>query len=162
MTEKHHCTIENAPRFWDWIQNRGGIAVWRSINLSNPGASWSTPADRQDKPTWEAGSVPERIVTDPDQVLVSVDREVKRFHVAVRPGSQGLTLKVTDGGSRRIRREVEKAGEGAYHVFDYGDHDNAVIMAPEKTMTLREWFHEGLQEDGGEGGQDPGPEGAAG
>ena len=42
--------------------------------------------------------------------------EVKRFHVAVRLGSQGFSLKVSDGGSRRIRREVAKAGAGAFFV----------------------------------------------
>jgi len=135
------CTIENAPRFWDWIRNRGGLAVWRSIDLSNPGASWTTPADHTQRPTWQAAEEPESIITDPDDVEVCVDREVKRFHVAVRP-SDGFCLKVTDGGSRRIRREVEKAGDGAYHVFDYGDYDNAVIMAPDRTMSLSQWAEE--------------------
>lgn len=132
------CTIDNAPRFWDWIQNRGGLAVWQSINMSNPGASWTTPADRVEKPTWEANDRPEKIVTDPDEVVVSVDKEVKRFHVGVRR-SNGFMFKVTDGGSRRIRREVEKAGKGAYYIFDYEDYDNAVIIAPDQQMTLREW-----------------------
>ena len=59
------------------------------------------------------------------------DIEVKRFRVGVRWGSQGFTLKVTDGGSRRIRREVSKAGDGAYHVFDYMTQE-AVIMKPAK------------------------------
>jgi len=139
---RHTCTIENAPRFWDWIQGRGGIAVWHSVNLANPGASWSTPADVTTKPTWEAADAPERIVTDPERVIVSVDREVKRFHVGVRRGDQGMTFKVTDGGSRRIHREVEKAGEGAYHRFECQD---AVIMAPESAMTLSEW-HDALEE----------------
>ena len=55
--------------------------------------------------------------------------EVKRFHVGVRMGSNGLALKVTDGGSRRIRREVSKAGEGAYYAFDYLTQD-AIILRP--------------------------------
>lgn len=146
MSEKHHCTIENAERFWDWIKNRGGIAVWRSVNLSNPGASWSTPGDKTDKPTWQTADTPERIITDPEDVIVNVDKEVKRFHVAVR--GEGMMFEVSDGGNRRISREVEKAGDGAYHVFDYMDYDNAVIMAPESTMTLAEWVRkEGLNDD---------------
>ena len=145
---KHNCTVENAPRLADWIQNRGGVAVWRSVNLSNPGASWSTPLLTEDgkpcsKPTWQAGAEPEQVITDPSDIEVTVDREVKRFRVGIRPGSQGLSLKVTDGGSRRIRAAIEKAGEGAYHNFDY-DTQEAIIMAPEpeSTMSLRDWIEE--------------------
>jgi hypothetical protein len=141
--EKHICTAENAAKFWEWLQTRGGILVWSSANLSNPGASWSTPALATDgeaypKPTWQAANNP-RHITDPSEVLVSIDREVKRFHVAVRRGSQGLSFKVTDGGSRRIRAEVEKAGGGAYHTFDYGTQD-AVIMAPVSQEPITEYI----------------------
>jgi len=148
MSFKHTCTIENAPRFAEWIKTRGGVAVWRSVNLSNPGASWSTPAltvegEPTPKPTWQADSQPESVFTDPADIGVSIDKEVKRFHVAVRPGSNGLSLKVSDGGSRRIRKEVEKAGEGAYHVFDYYDYDNAVIMAPAgESVSLKQWMED--------------------
>lgn len=143
--ELHHCTAENAPKFADWIANRGGVAVWRSINLSNPGASWSTPALTKEgepypKPTWQADSKPERVVTDPDNVLVSEDEEVKRFHVAIRRGG-GFQFKCTDASSRKIEKAVEKAGEGAYYIFDYFTQE-AVIMAPAKTYTLREWVEE--------------------
>lgn len=139
-----NCRIDDAHLLWRWIQNRGGIAVWRSVNLSNPGASWRTPADVKEKPTWEAGDVSE-IVTDPESVIVSFDKEVKRFHVGVRPGANNpCVFKVTDGGSRRIRAETEKAGDGAYHVFDYECQD-AIIMAPSAKMTLADWARkEGL------------------
>lgn len=70
--------------------------------------------------------------------MVAIDREVKRFHVAIRMGSQGFSMKCTDGASRRIRSAVAKAGEGAYHVFDYTTQE-AVIMAPEKVIPLPEW-----------------------
>jgi len=43
-TFQHECSEENAPKFWEWLRTRGGIAVWKSINLGNAGASWSTPA----------------------------------------------------------------------------------------------------------------------
>ena len=59
------------------------------------------------------------------------DIEVKRFRVGVRWGSQGFMLKVTDGGTRRIWKEVSKAGEGAYYRFDYMTQE-AVIMKPAK------------------------------
>lgn len=133
--DKHIVSADNAAKIWGWLQTRGGIAIWQSINLSNPGASWTTPATHQDgtqvtKPTWQAANTPHRIITDPADVAVSVDKEVTRFHVAVRrSGAMGLTIKVTDGGSRRIRAAVAKAGEGAYHSFDY-ETQEAIILAP--------------------------------
>src|SRR5262245_8279659 len=132
--KKHIVTPEHATKMLDWLQTRGGIAIWPSVNLSNPGASWSTPALKEDgspmtKPTWQAANEPERIITSIDDVMVSIDKEVKRFRVGVRMGRQGFSLKVTDGGTRRIRAAVAKAGEGAYHSFDY-ETQEAVIMAP--------------------------------
>lgn len=86
MEYEHECDIGNAPKFAEWIRTRGGVAVWRSVNLSNPGASWSTPAcvegephTRFPKPTWQAANEPEKIVTDAARIKVIVPREVKRF-----------------------------------------------------------------------------------
>lgn len=140
--DKHICTIENAPKFWEWIQTRGGIAVWQSVNLSNAGASWSTPAMSKEglpteKPTWESDSKPSRIIKDAGEVMVSIDKEVKRFHVAIRRG-QCFNFKCTDASSRKIRQACEKAGDGSYHMFDY-ETQEAVIMAPDKQMSLQEW-----------------------
>jgi hypothetical protein len=143
MDFQHEVVEHNADRFLEWIQKRGGVAVWESINLSNPGASWSTPAQTEDgqpmkKPTWQAANEPAKIITDPAQIAVLTVKEVKRFHVAVEH-REGFQLVVSDGGSRRIRSEVAKAGEGAYHVFDYEAYNNAVIMAPVGKVSLAEW-----------------------
>lgn len=150
--EKHVVKLQDAAKIWSWIASRGGIAIWQSINLSNPGISWTTPVRDEEgvfttKPTWQSSNEPSRIITDPSEVLVSQDREVKRFHVGIRLGTNGLMLKCTDGASRRIRREVEKAGEGAYYKFDYLSQD-AVIFAPDKQSTLVEWFLENKNEEG--------------
>jgi hypothetical protein len=67
---------------------------------------------------------------------------VKRFRVAVRRGAQGLNLKLTIHSGERLRREVEKAGEGAWYQFDY-ERQEAVILVPDKTVPLSEW-KEGL------------------
>lgn len=146
LTLPHRCTAENAQRFWDWLTTRGGLAIWGSVNLSNPGLTWTAPhLDPQglpkDKPNWQCGSSPIRIITDPSEVLVSVDTEVKRFHVALRRGSQGLTMKLTDASSARVIKATEKAGEGAYYVFDY-ETQEAVILAPTSEQTLKSWAHE--------------------
>lgn len=141
--EPHITNVANAAKIWTWLNERGGLAIWESINLSNLGATWTTPANDKDgeptkKPTWQAGETP-RIITDPAEVLVSIDREVKRFRVGIRLGSQGMTYKVTDGGSRRIRKEVAKAGKNAYHLFDY-ETQEAVIMASDKTVPIAEYI----------------------
>lgn len=137
-------TAENANHIRQWLDSRGGIAVWRSQDLSRAGEEVWTPATTPDgRPAQEAGEprwdlVFERIVSDPADVIVSVDREVKRFHVGTKRGS-GLSWVVTDAGTRRIKREVEKAGKGAYYVFDYGDYKNAVIMVPDRQVSLSEY-----------------------
>lgn len=141
---KHLVTPENAPKFWEWLQHRGGIAVWKSINLSNLGASWSTPARTESgeptpKPSWEAGGAPARIITSAEDVEVCLYKEVRRFHVAVRRGAQGLTMKLTDASSRRLRSAVDKAGVRASYQFDYGTQE-AVILAPERVIPLVEFI----------------------
>jgi hypothetical protein len=42
--DRQSVTPENAPRFSEWLKSRGGVAIWRSVDLSDPGASVSTPA----------------------------------------------------------------------------------------------------------------------
>lgn len=142
----HVVTAENAPKIWSWLRERGGLAIWQSVNLSDPGKSWTTPALQLDgsptpKPTWEAENTPSRIITDPAEVLVSKDREVKRFHVAVRLGRQGLNFKCTDASTRKIRDAVAKAGNGAYNEFDYYTQE-AVIMAPESQVPIAQYMAE--------------------
>ena len=142
----HIATADNAPKIGEWLRDRGGLLVWPSVNLSNPGASWTTPARNADgspvtKPTWEAANQPERIITDARDMLVSRDIEVKRFRVGVRMGGNGLSLKVTDGGSRRIRSAVTKAGDCAYHVFDFSTQE-AVIMRSEAQVPLTQFLAE--------------------
>lgn len=142
----HTCEEEQAALMAEWIASRGGVAVWTSADLSNPCASWSTPANEKDgtpkrRPTWQAEAEPV-IITDPTKIGVTQSKEVKRFHVGTRMGSQGFKIKVTDGGSRRIRKEVAKAGDGAFHAFDYGDYENAVIYKPCGWKSLAEWTKE--------------------
>lgn len=144
IPRKYQIKPENAALIWTWLQTRGGIAIWDSINLSNPGGSWTTPATDQAgnpalKPTWQVGNEPSRIITDPADVEVVVPHLWKRFHVGVRVGRQGLSLKVTEGGTRRIRAALHKAGEGAWHEFDYEAQD-ALIYIPAKTVPISEWI----------------------
>lgn len=139
----HRIIAANAPLIKSWLAERGGVAVWSSVNLSNPGASWTTPVRASDgslatKPTWQAGNAPSRIITDPAEIIVDEPQEVKRFRVAVRMGSQGTMLKVTDAGTRRIRAAVVKAGEDAWYEFDYSTQE-AVIFRPGRSVPLAEY-----------------------
>ena len=144
--EKHVCNPQSAKQMLEWIKTRGGLALWRSINLSNPGETWTTPLNKADgtpmpKQSWEMANEPYRVITDPAEVEVHIPKEVKRFHVGVRMGSQGLSWKVTDGGSRRIEREVAKANEkygDAWYEFDYSTQD-AVILVPDARIPLEEF-----------------------
>jgi hypothetical protein len=61
--------------------------------------------------------------------FVKAWKEVKRFHVGVRMGGSGLRLKVTDGGTRRIRAACAKYPGSSYR-FDY-EFQEAVIEVPE-------------------------------
>jgi len=147
--EKHTCKIENAEKVYRWIKERGGVAVWKSINLSNPSASWSTPAktdtgEDYPKPTWQAENKPNRIITDANEIEVLVPREIKRLHVAVRLGSQGLALKLTDGSTRRVEKAVEGAEQKyghAWYEFDYETQD-AVICVSDRSISLAEYAKE--------------------
>ncbi len=132
--EKLRITAGNASKIWEWFQERGGVCVWECLDISNPGASWATPlrtadGDNSGTPHWAASLA--RTITDPAEVIVDVPAEVKRFHVAVRPGSQGLSPKLTDGSTRRVRKAVEKAGDGAWYGFDYATQEAVVWRAGE-------------------------------
>jgi hypothetical protein len=147
---------ENALKFKDWLDNRGGIFQWNSADLSDPGWGCFTPAStnnlatREDtnkfpypKPHWKAADDP-ILIESADDVLIVVPKEIKRFHVAVRVGSQGLSLKLTDASSARLRREVSKLNErraerDAWHEFDYSTQE-AILYVPSESLSLPEWL----------------------
>lgn len=135
------CEPENAARVLEWIKTRGGLAVWKSIDLGDPGASWTTPVLKadgtpHDKPSWKAGNEP-TVITSTDDVQVIGYKEVKRFRVAIQRGS-GLQFQLTRYSSHKLRKALDVAGEGATYRFDY-DTQNAVILLPENQTTLTEW-----------------------
>ena len=148
MSEPYVCQNEDAGKIHDWLLHRGGIFIWRSVNLSNPGASWTSPAQDSDgrpitKPNWQCHSVAERHITDIADVMVATAKDVKRFHVATRMGGNGMSIKVTDGGTRKIRAEVEKAKEKfhkpAWYEFDFCAEKNAIILIEDTVVPLSDW-----------------------
>ena len=118
-----------------WLKTRGGIAIWNSANLSNLGASWTCPVLGEDgkpapKPSWQAGRII-RTITDSNDVIVEIPKEVKRFHVAIRRGSQGMSLKCTDASTRKIRTACAKAGDESWYEFDYMTQEAVIYVAAE-------------------------------
>jgi hypothetical protein len=137
---------ENAAKVRLWVETRGGVLVWESANLGNPGASWTTPAlteEGQDypRPTWEAAKQPSQHIRSLDAIEVVPTREHRRFRVAVRRG-HGLQFVLTDAASRKVRKAVADAakasGTDAWHGFDYGAQE-AVIYTALPGVPLSEW-----------------------
>lgn len=135
--------VVHAERFSNWINTRGGIAQWKSIDLSDPGATCVTPAKAEDnsdypRPHQKYADTPVFVITSPDEVFLTISKEVKRFHVAVRRGAQGFKIKCTAASSRRIEKTLEKLGPEAYYQFDY-ETQEAVFYLLDSKITLTEW-----------------------
>ena len=141
---KHECAPENAAKMREWIATRGGVAIWRSINLSNAGASWSSPALTEGvptkKPNWQSENVPSRVITDASEIEVVTRKEVKRFRVAIRAsGAFGATFKLTDTASARVRRECDKLGSDSAYEFDY-ETQECILTMPGERVSLADWI----------------------
>lgn len=104
------CRPDHAAKLRDWIQNRGGVALWRSIDLSDPGASVLTPADSA-KPRWKFANEPEVIVTRGSDVGVYQEVLFRAFHVALRRSTNGLAFKLTDYASERVHKVMNECRE---------------------------------------------------
>ena len=136
---------DNAEKIAGWLNTRGGVAVWLSEDLTRPGETLLTPVKQSGsdepmpKPVWWVGDQPACVITDPADVIVSADVEVKRLHVAFRSGNTGPMVKCTAASGHRVREAVNKAGDGAYFVFDYAARE-AVIMKPESQVSLPTWL----------------------
>lgn len=125
-------------KFTEWISKRGGVTVWRNVDLSRAGAgNQFTPAktvEGQDYPAPHWSVARQEVITDLGRFrFVREMREVKRFRVAVRMGAQGLALKCTDASTRKIRAACSRAQEQygvapCYH-FAY-ETQEAVIEVP--------------------------------
>lgn len=140
----------NASQVATWIKDRDGVLVWDSALIGNSSQS-ITPylscdgSLRTKKPGWNSKDHPSLHITNTDDVSVIKWKEYKRFHVATRIGSQGLSIKVTDGGSNKIRNEVAKAKEKnkekeITYDFDYYDYKNVVIYIEDTKISLTDWM----------------------
>ena len=141
----HRILAENANLIWKWFQERGGIVIWHSADLSDPSKTWTGPMkDAEGNPpkkeNWKMEDQPREAFTDPMNVWVDTPKEIKRFHVAIRRGTQGMCFKCTDASSARIEREVAKR-QNSWYEFDY-DTQEAVIYVPGKSKRLPAYIKE--------------------
>src|SRR5271166_2825547 len=89
--EPHPCEPENAGMLKEWLDTRGGLALWRSQDMCNPGRSWTTPVRNDDgtpvthgQVHWSAGSQPDRIITDPAEVVVETVQLLEEVSVTLK------------------------------------------------------------------------------
>lgn len=157
-TEKQYkveCTEENAPKFLKWVRERGGVALWKSVNLSNPSASWTTPAtirkgdcEGQEgdeiipypKPNWQVGA-PE-VITDAKDIGVYADELYKAIPVALK--LSGMNYVLTDGSNRKVKKLLEDCkalhGDSHYKKGVLPDEDHSIgVYYTKSVISLEEW-----------------------
>lgn len=143
---KHRITADHAALVTAWLRGRGGLLVWRSVDLCDPGKSWTTPVLGEDgqpvrQPSWQAAASPARVITSADEVEVVIPKRVRKFRVATRIGASGVRVKLTDASSAKLRAALEKAGPESWHEFNY-DTQEALVFVPGRVMPLAEWEEE--------------------
>lgn len=157
MTEqqaKPHVVLgrESAEQVWDWFRDRGGIIVWRSMDVDGPARQWTTPmqdavGDAPSRPHYRAR--PDRYITDPGDVVVVESVECERFKVAMLETETGVCC--SDAGVRRIVRAVERANDdrslgcGAWHTLDVETGEAVIYRAGDEPVGLLEYV--GMERD---------------
>lgn len=148
--DPHVVAPQNAELIRSWLLTRGGIAVWSSLDMSDPGKTWTTPLLKEDgsasgKPHWAASTEPVRVITSPSDVVVEVGQEVKRVKIALRRGANGMKIKLTDASTKKVYAAIDKAKAKAGAAWYEFDGDQAVIYASAGLKPLTEWL-EGTRE----------------
>jgi len=87
--DKPVISSDKAHLVYQWIKERGGVAVWRSANPENPTMSWTGPLLDKDgneasKPNSQAMGTPYLIIKELSDVMVIVPKEVARIKVSER------------------------------------------------------------------------------
>lgn len=107
----HETVAESAHQIWRWLQERGGIIVWESQDMGNPGQSVTTPYRSADgspagSPGWRYPT-PTRHITDPADVVVLATRVLKTVPVRISR-ADGFRLIVANSSVDKLGRMVEK------------------------------------------------------
>ena len=136
----HPCNPQDAHKILEWMETRGGLALWHTHDLSNPGQTWTCPlrdaaGKYATKPTWSAGQI-HRVIDDVHDAVVEVPKEIGRWRVAVeRRGS--MYLKCTTTSSRKIKR-FQAAHPGSFYNFDYSVQE-VVFFVADSITPIKQW-----------------------
>jgi len=123
MEFKYECVAEHAATMIEWITHRGGVALWKSADLSDLSAQWATPVlDKNGKPNnkphWKARDTP-IIITDANEIGIYTEKIFRELPVSLRRSSNGLSLKLTDASQRKLDAALDKCkakhGNAHYH-----------------------------------------------
>lgn len=140
-----------ASQVAEWIEKRGGVAEYASVNLSNPSGTWICPIVDQDgkptgKPNWQCRSEPEVVAKSLSEVEVVQASEFTRFRVGLK--QKGLSRIVNDGSQRRIdaalARAEKKTERPSFLQFDYATQE-AVIMVESGKVPLEDYLRQAVQ-----------------
>lgn len=148
-----HVSADNAPKFIDWLANRGGLLVWTSSDLSNPGRSVTTPAlsatgSPTQPPGWQFVDAP-RHITSIDDVLVYVPKTLDSFEVKLVRNC--CKLELSKSSSRKLRTRLAKHANSWFvfrstgtsqgdpvHGMMFGS-DTVDILVDDTTTPLSKW-----------------------
>jgi hypothetical protein len=154
--EKHHVHVDNARKFADWLNTRGGILIWKSQDLGSAGRSVSTPARTLEgadypSPGWQF-TKPDRLITDPAEVEVYTSKVVETFPIKLK--QQGMKIVLTNASDRKVRAALARHGDSAHYIFGAtgtsqgstphallsGGEDTVSICIDDTTIPLQEWL----------------------
>ncbi len=118
-TKQHEVAEENAYKFAEWIINRGGLLVWESADLGDPGKSVTTPAlstagGMTSSPHWKFPS-PAFRVTTLEQVTVFTTKVVSTFTIKLKQSQGRLVL--NNASNRKVENEMARLRESGHSPF---------------------------------------------
>lgn len=113
-------TAKNAAKLAAWIEHRGGVAVWPSVDLSDPDKQLLTPALTDGEPTarphWKCATEA-KLVTTTDQVGIYQESTFREFTVAIRRSDNGLSAKLTDASQAKVERVIAQCKDKHGNAF---------------------------------------------
>lgn len=134
-------TSDIARQVAEWINKRGGVALWRSVNLSMPDREWITPIDAP-RPSWMAGEQPAEVARHIKDVEVKVVRDAKKIRVYLDRKHHGMKILLTAASTKRLRKWLDKFHPSSYRFeADMFGNPIAVIYRIERTIPLDEFIH---------------------
>lgn len=90
----------HAGKLWSWLQTRGGVFIWKNADMGDRtcGKTVCTPAltetgEPMGAPHWKYTNKPDRHITDPADIVVSVIKTLQCEPLVYKKGHNDLTKK---------------------------------------------------------------------